>query len=146
MRHRTRDRLFLLLKCLIAALFIFAGVGKILNPAVFAQDIDNYRLLPYFLVTLVAVILPWLEVLTGILLIIGRWKKSAAFMLLVLCFTFLIAIGSAMARGLDITCGCFSMTNEGTRVGYMRLIEDIVLFGLIVMITVKEFKEKVVMV
>jgi len=141
MKSKSWDRLILLLKWLVAALFIFAGISKILNPDNFARDIDNYRLLPYLLVTLMAIILPWLEVLCGIFVIVGRWQKGAAFALLVLAFMFLIAISSAFARGLDITCGCFSMTIEGTKIGYTRLIEDIILFGLIILINIKELRE-----
>jgi uncharacterized membrane protein YphA (DoxX/SURF4 family) len=129
-----------LLKWLIAALFIFAGINKILNPANFAHNIDNYRLLPYLLVTLMAIILPWLEILCGIFLIVGRWQKGASLTLLVLIFMFLIAIGSAIARELDITCGCFSTSSEGTKVGYTRLIEDIILLGLILLINFKEWQ------
>ena len=138
MRSKTWDRFMLLLKWLIAALFIFAGINKILNPANFAHDIDNYRLLPYLLVALMAVILPWLEVLCGIFLIVGKWQKGASLTLLILTLMFLVAIGSATARGLDITCGCFSTTIEGTKVGYTRLIEDTILLGLIVLINIRE--------
>ena len=141
MRNKSWERLILLLKWMVAALFIFAGISKILNPDTFARDIDNYRLLPYLLVTIMAVILPWLEVLCGIFLIVGTWKKGAAFTLLVLTFMFLIAVSSAIARGLDITCGCFSMTIEGMKVGYSRLIEDVVLFALILLINIKELRE-----
>ncbi len=140
MQNKSLDRSLQLLKWLIAALFIFAGISKILDPATFAKDIDNYRMLPYLLVTLMAIILPWLEVLCGIFLIIGNWKKGAAFLLLLLTFMFLIAISSAMARGLDITCGCFSRTLEGTRVGYSKLIEDIFLFFIIILINLREKK------
>ena len=138
MSIKVRDQLILFLKWIVAAIFIFAGISKIFNPAEFARNIDNYRLLPYFLVTILAIILPWLEVLCGILLIFGRWKKGAAFILLILTFIFLIAIGSAVARGLDITCGCFLMTTEGTQVGFKRLIQDIVLLGIIVLINLRE--------
>jgi putative oxidoreductase len=141
MRNKSWNRLILLLRWLVAALFIFAGISKILNPETFARDLDNYRLLPHLLVTIMAVILPWLEVLCGIFLIVGTWKKGAAFTLLVLTFMFLIAISSAIARGLDITCGCFSMTIEGMKVGYSRLIEDVVLFALILLINIKELRE-----
>lgn len=142
MSSKTRDQLIQLLKWLVAVLFIFAGISKILNPANFAHDIDNYRLLPYLLVTLMAIILPWLEVLCGIFLMVGKWQKGASFALLILTFMFLVAIGSAMARGLDISCGCFSTTIEGTRVGYTRLIEDIILLGLIVLIHIKELRRR----
>lgn len=139
---KIRDQLFPFLKWIVAAIFIFAGISKILNPAAFARDIDNYRLLPYLLVTFIAIILPWLELLCGVFLIVGRWRKGAAFILMLLTFIFLIAIGSAIARGLDITCGCFSTTIEGTKVGYTRLIQDIVLLGVILLINLKELSEK----
>ena len=137
MYHKNWDRFVLILTWLVAAIFIFAGVSKMIDPSTFARDIDNYRLLPYLLVTLMAIILPWLEVFCGIFLIIGKLKKGAAFTLLVLTFMFIIAIGSAVARGLDITCGCFSNTIEGTKVGFTRLIEDGILFISIIIIYLK---------
>ena len=137
MRSKRWDQVVLLLTWLVAAIFIFAGASKILKPDTFAKDIDNYRLLPYLLVTIMAVILPWLEALCGVFLIVGKWKKGAAFTLLVLAFMFLIAIGSAVARGLDITCGCFSNAIEGTKVGFTRLIEDGILLILIFIINIK---------
>jgi len=142
MQSKRWNRFVLLLTWLVAAIFIFAGVSKILDPTTFARDIDNYRLLPYLMVTLIAVILPWLEVFCGVFLIIGKWKKGAAFTLLVLTFIFLIAIGAAVARGLDITCGCFSNTIEGTKVGFTRLIEDGILFIFIFIINIKLIKNR----
>ena len=124
----------IVLRFLIAAIFIYAGAVKILNPAQFAEDIDNYRMLPYFLVTLMAIILPWLEVLCGLLLIFGKWRESAAFLLMLLSFMFIIAIGSALFRGLDISCGCFVMSEEITRVSYLKLLEDIILFSAILFV------------
>ena len=141
MYHKNWDRFVLILTWLVAAVFIFAGASKIIDPSTFARDIDNYRLLPYLLVTLMAIILPWLEVFCGIFLIIGKLKKGAAFTLLVLTFMFIIAIGSAVARGLDITCGCFSNTIEGTKVGFTRLIEDGILFISIIIIYLKFTKD-----
>ena len=141
MNFKNSDRFILVSKWIIAAIFIFAGISKILDPNGFARNIENYRLLPYLLVIIMAVILPWLEVLCGIFLIVGRWKKGAAFILLILTFIFLIAIGSAVLRGLDITCGCFSMNTEGMKIGYTRLIEDFLLFGIILFINSKELRE-----
>lgn len=110
-------------------MFIFAAIGKIWNPPAFANDIDNYRMLPYLLVSLMAVILPWLELFCGLFLIFGKWLKGSSLIIVAMNVVFIIAIGSAMARGLDITCGCFSATDEGTKVGTLRLVEDILLLG-----------------
>ncbi len=140
MKIKTWDNLFLIVRWLIAAIFIFAGITKILHPENFARDIDNYRMLPYLLVTIMAIILPWLEILCGIFLIIGKWEKGAAFMLLILTLMFLIAMSSAIFRELDITCGCFAMTAEGTKVGMTRLVQDSILFGIILIINLREEK------
>ncbi len=119
--------IFLALRWAIGAIFIYAAIAKIANPMAFAEQVDNYRLLPYFLVTLVAAILPWLELFCGLLLIVGKWLPGAALILLALNLIFLIAIISALAKGLDISCGCFSVSGEGTRIGIKKLIENVLL-------------------
>ncbi|HEX9974597.1 MAG TPA: MauE/DoxX family redox-associated membrane protein [bacterium] len=141
MKTKTWDCLFIIFRWLVAAIFIFAGITKILNPENFARDIDNYRMLPYLLVTVMAIILPWLEILCGIFLIIGKWEKGAAVTLLILTLMFLIAMSSAIFRGLDITCGCFAMTAEGTKVGYSRLIQDSILFVIILLLNFRLLRD-----
>ncbi|MDZ7370398.1 MAG: DoxX family membrane protein [candidate division KSB1 bacterium] len=124
-------RLLLILRLILGVIFIWAAVGKIFDPAQFAENIDNYRLLPYFLTTLTAAILPWLELICGLLLILGRKVAAASLIIIVLNCIFILAIGSAVARGLDIDCGCFS---AGSKVGWVRLIEDFALLAVAVVI------------
>lgn len=115
---------------ILAIVFIYAGIGKIINPNNFAQDIDNYQVLPYFLVTLMAAILPWIEVICGLLLIFRKWVLGASFILTVLNGVFIIAISSALIRGLDISCGCFASFGEGAKAGIPKILEDVLfLFG-----------------
>ena len=102
-KTRKIDILELVLRWALALVFIYAGAVKIMDPNGFAEQIDNYRVLPYILVTLMAAILPWIEVLCGLLLILGKSIKGSSLILIVLNVVFLIAISSAMARGLDIT-------------------------------------------
>jgi len=82
-------------------------------------------MLPYVLVTLMAAILPWLEVIVGLLIILGIWLQGSTLILIVLNSVFIVAISSAMIRGLDIDCGCFAVGGGGSQVGLMRLLEDI---------------------
>ena len=139
MKFQTKnwDIIQTILRWFIALVFIYAGVGKILDPASFAEDIDNYRILPYILVTVMAAILPWLEALCGILLIIKKLQRGAAFTILILCFVFFIAISSAVIRGLDITCGCFAGTDEGAKIGYIRLVEEFIFFVIAFFVYIK---------
>ena len=139
MTSKRKDYFIAGLSWLVAAVFIFAGIGKIVNPTNFAIDIDNYRMLPYILVTFVAIVLPWLEVLCGLFIIFGKWRTGAALILLTLSFFFFIAIGSAMIRGLDISCGCFVASKAATRIGFIKLFENIVLLALTVVIYVNVF-------
>jgi len=116
-----------LLRIVVAGIFIYAGAVKIVNPAGFAEQVDNYRILPYFFVTIVAIVLPWLELICGVLLLSDRWLSASALILLVLNFIFIVAIASAMLRGLDISCGCFAVADEGAKIGIQKLVEDAVL-------------------
>ena len=125
MKDKTWTWVTLILRWIVALVFIYAGVGKILNPTGFAESIDNYRMLPYFLVTIMAAILPWLEVLCGLLLIFGKWLKGASLIVIAMNAVFIVAITSALLRGLDINCGCFSLAADSAKVGIMRLLEDV---------------------
>ena len=96
-----------ILRVLLGAVFCYAGVAKALNPGQFAIDIDHYRLLPYFALAPLALYVPWLEIVSGISVVFGPARRGALFVLLALNFIFTLAVGSALVRGLDITCGCF---------------------------------------
>ncbi|NOZ62319.1 MAG: DoxX family membrane protein [Calditrichaeota bacterium] len=123
-----------LLRIIIAGIFIYAGAVKIANPAGFAEQVDNYRILPYFFVVITAVVLPWLELICGMLLLTSRCLSASALILLVLNFIFIVAIASALVRGLDISCGCFAVGAEETKIGMQKLAEDIVLLAMNVVI------------
>jgi len=92
---------------LLGAVFCYAGVAKALNPGQFAIDIDHYRLLPDVALAPLGLYLPWLEIVSGIGVVFGPARRGALLVLLVLNLVFILAIGSALVRGLDIACGCF---------------------------------------
>lgn len=114
------------LRCLVGAVFVFAGALKIFDPAGFAMDIANYRLMPHELINLVAIILPWLELVTGLMLVMGFWVRANALIIAGLTIVFLIAISQALVRGLDVTCGCFG-TVAASEVGVKNLLIDLAL-------------------
>ncbi len=142
MRIFSSAIIFKILCWTIAAIFILAGAEKISNPAKFAQDINNYRLLPYFLVAVTAIILPWLEMICGLFLILNFRRLGATFILLLLSFIFLLAISSALLRGLDITCGCFALSEQATRFSYFHLWEDIILLAANLLIYFRTIKTR----
>jgi uncharacterized membrane protein YphA (DoxX/SURF4 family) len=115
------------LRLIVGGVFIAAGAVKIMEPAAFAVDIGNYRLLPHELINLVAITLPWIELGAGLLLVAGFWKQASASLIALMMAVFLMAIGQALARGLDVRCGCFG-TVEARKVGVVALAQDAGLF------------------
>ncbi len=111
------------LRLILGGVFVFAGALKIYEPAKFALDIANYRLVPHILINLFAITLPWVEVLAGLLLIAGVWLRASALIVLAMTIMFFLAISSALARGLDIECGCFG-TVGGRKIGLTSLAFD----------------------
>ena len=116
-------------RILLGAIFIYAGLSKIFNPDQFAQAIMNYRIVPLVSVNLFAIVLPWLELVSGIFLLVGLFSGGSIIMITLLMALFLGAIGSALLRGLDISCGCFSP--DGVyKITILYFIRDLLLFAL----------------
>ncbi len=107
-----RSRLEIILSWLLGAVFLVACREKLMEPAAFAQVIHAYQILPDFLINAAAVLLPWLELLAGICLITGFWRSGAAAICASLMAVFISASIFNLARGLNISCGCFSNTTE----------------------------------
>jgi len=123
-------RLFLLLARLaLGGVFVYAAVGKILDPAAFARAIANYQILPVALVNLLAITLPWIELWAGAFLVIGFWVRPSALLTGAMMGVFIIAISQAIARDLDIRCGCFG-TSGGRQVSAIAVLEDSTLLAL----------------
>lgn len=121
-------RLWLARVCgwVLGGVFIYAGIIKVLDPAMLAGQIRNYQLLPWWAIHPAAIVLPWVEILAGLLLVAGAWAIEATLVLTGLLGLFLAAIGWAMHQGLDIECGCFA---GHTKVGPARLAEDLALLA-----------------
>jgi putative oxidoreductase len=101
------NRLWRALDFVIGGIFICAGILKVLEPTHFANDIENYHVVPWTLGVRLAFYLPWLEIICGVALILRRLYTGALIILLALTLVFSGAIVSARVRGLDIKCGCF---------------------------------------
>jgi len=112
MTHSNRltihHRISLLIRFFLGAVFIFAGIPKIMDTAAFAGAVYNYQLLPDVLINFFAIFLPWLEVIVGIFLILGVWLPGAVIIYNGLMISFIAALVISDIRGLDISCGCFS--------------------------------------
>lgn len=101
-------------RLILAAAFIYAGVLKNGNPQAFAGSIATFEILPEGWVNVVALTLPWLEILSGLLLLIGPWTRVGALSLVCLNGIFLLALLSAIIRGIPVDCGCFGSSGPSS--------------------------------
>lgn len=99
-----------LVRWLLGALLVWAAISKLANVQEFYGDILAYDLpLPSFVLKGAAIVLPWLELLCGLMLL-ARFRIDAALVCATALFiVFVFATGQAWARGLNISCGCFDL-------------------------------------
>ena len=127
MKKYFKGPLIILCRLVLGGVFIYASLDKIANPAEFAKAIGNYHVLPFGLENLLALFLPWLELLTGILLIAGIMVDGATILIISMNIVFIFAISQALARGISIECGCFSVSTEGgNNIGFQTILRDFV--------------------
>lgn len=100
----------------LGVFFVAAALPKVVDPPGFAHMIYNYRLVPGAFVNLMGLAMPWLELLTGLALILGIWTRTSAAMIGAMLAVFVVAISVNLARGNAIDCGCFDLTAAGKTV------------------------------
>jgi putative oxidoreductase len=100
------------LDVIVGGIFVYAGAIKALDPVQFANDIDNYKTLPWLVSVRLAFYLPWLEILCGLALVFRFFYRGGLSILSMLTLVFLAATIAAKARGLDISCGCFGHASQ----------------------------------
>lgn len=131
-RNRAKVALVWLARVGVAATFVVAAVPKLLDLPGFATDIQNYRVFPTWSANILAAWVPALE-LVGAASILTGWKRRAgAWLLGGLTLAFIALIGSVIARGIDISCGCFGSNPTAPSVGWPTLWRDVALLAAIV--------------
>jgi len=125
------DYLELVVRVAVGVIFIYASIDKIITPAQFARVVYNYHLAPAELVNLVAVIMPWVELICGISLILGIYKEGSLLILGFLLLVFAVSIGINLFRGVDLECGCFTVSSRAKSNTLTLLLRD---FGYMVLV------------
>lgn len=125
-------------RLLLGGVWIAAGALKLQDPAESVRAVRAYQLLPEAVVPTVGYALPALEVMIGLLLIVGLGFRLVAAISGVLMLAFIVGIASAWTRGLQIECGCFGgggLTEDATAAYPWDIARDVgllVLSGLLV--------------
>ncbi len=122
---------------IVGGIFIYAGAIKALDPVRFATDIDNYKILPWFISVRLAFYLPWLEILCGAALIVRRLYLGGLSILTALVCVFTVATIAAKVRGLDITCGCFGHASKDWSFS-AHILLDLAILGALLALYFKE--------
>ncbi len=103
--------------------FLAAGLSKLGDLPAFALQVHNYRALPIWSDNLVAMTVPWIEVVSGLALVLGVRPRAGALVATGLLGIFTLAVAAAWARGLDFECGCFGKASA-SRIGLAKLLEN----------------------
>ena len=125
----------LIFRLILGYVFIYASIDKIQNPAAFSDAIDNFHISPISINNLLALFIPWLELIIGICLITGIFISGASIISIGLFLLFIFVLSQAVIRGIDTDCGCFKVTEEIQNLDYKaklikRIIEDILLLSM----------------
>lgn len=97
---------YFLIRCLLAAVFFYAGATKLMDTHGFGAVISGYGILPDYLVYLAAVVLPVMELLIAAALV---WDfKGSLSLYSIFLLIFMIVLARGISMGLDVDCGCFA--------------------------------------
>ena len=114
----------LLARIFLGGVFIAAGLDKITDVQAFTNSILHYEVVGPVLAMWTATILPSLELLCGLSLMIGLYPRGCELLMTILLAGFTMLIASALLRGLDISCGCFSQDPNVGKIGYQKILEN----------------------
>lgn len=125
------SRIELAARWILGITFIYASFHKIIAPADFARILYGYDLFPGVLINLIAIVLPFVELFSGLALILGIYPRSAALIVNGMLLGFIIALSINLVRGHEFDCGCFwSGQTEYTSSVELLLVPDIIYFVL----------------
>ena len=132
-------RTILVLRLVLGAIFLYAAWTKLRQSyLIFAMSIDAYQLLPEWAVLTVARVLPWFELVVGVLLLIGykvRWASVAGTGLLAMFFALMLR---SYIKGEGIDCGCFGL---GDAISVKTLLRDGSMLAAALLLTVLAFRK-----
>ena len=110
----------------LAWVFLYACYHKIADPLAFATDVATYQLLPLWAINVQAIVLPWTELLVGLLLVLGLRVRPAALLVVGMMVMFLVALAWALAHDLHLACGCFVSTAlEQDPISWRTIVRDL---------------------
>ena len=124
LNHPLQSYLAVPLRIYLGLVFIVACWYKIEVPSAFALSVATYQMLPLWLVNLMAICLPWVELIVGIFLCIGLKARASALSCAVMLCMFMVAISYALYFDLRLSCGCFASADAAEEMSADTLWRD----------------------
>lgn len=109
----------------LGGIFLYAAHDKLLDPRPLVTIIWGYRLVPPELTNLIAIYMPWMELLVGLGLVTGLGRRAAAGWATVLLVFFTVALLINAVRGINVACGCFSTSAEDIQNAWLLALRDL---------------------
>jgi uncharacterized membrane protein YphA (DoxX/SURF4 family) len=115
----------------LSALFIMSSIPKIKDKAYFTGVVSNYRILPSVVAKLFGVIFPYLELLIGLLLLLGLFTNEVLLISYLCILVFTVAMLINLLRGRkQIDCGCFG-PKLSQKIGPIGILRNIILIMIV---------------
>lgn len=122
--NALKQLISLLARLAVAAVFIYAAYDKVWRPAEFATAVAVYELIPFWMINASSAILAWLELIVGVLLVLGIAVRAAALWTTGLLVFFIGLMIYSGLTGAGYDCGCFP--GGGHAAGYETALRDVV--------------------
>ncbi len=99
-------------RIILGVIFIDFALSKIMRPAVFANNVVDYMMMPSWGVNLWSLVLPWGELVAGLFLILGIRTRAAATVIGAMNIIFIVGLVKVIMQDLPINCGCVGEAGE----------------------------------
>ena len=109
----------------LGCVFLCAAWGKVFDPRPLVTIIWGYRILPAGPINLLAIYMPWLELVIAVCLMTGFGRRPAALWASGLLVMFIVALGVNALRGINVACGCFSASAQDTHNAWLLVLRDL---------------------
>lgn len=113
----------IMVRLVLGGMFLISALPKIRQPYDFLGDVYGYEIVGPKMGMLVAMTMPWAELLVAICLLGSIFVGGALLVSMAMGAMFTFVLSWAIYQGLDISCGCFGAGTS--QIGYWTLIRAI---------------------
>lgn len=128
--------IFVLLRILIGLVYVVSGFEKLITPFQnFQYVIQSYEIVPDSWEIIIAKSFPWVELITGLFLVLGLWTRTFLFSAVIMAITFMTVVGQALFRRLPISeCGCFGELISLPLQGVLAIDASLFICGIVLIV------------